>query len=627
MQSQGNRQLASRIVILSAALAGLVAVAFLVAAGETRPALWAAASATPALAAILSNWFVRRALTQPLDQLHQALSVASRGGAWREPSRPAADEITRLNQSVGRIVEELEKAQGEVRLQKSLLDQRVFRRTEDLEAETKRAHSAAGAQREFLATMAQDLKQPVDGVLGTIDMVLDTKLTPEQRELLEASQRYAYSALALLNDVLDLARVETGELALESSPINVRSILEDSIRGLQIQRSGKQIGAVPTVDASVPRRLTGDPLRIRQIFGHLLSNALRLADGGEIKVHVLAAPVRENFELTVEVRYSGQDAPQGALAAASAGSSRSGAGLGLAIARKLVELHDGELTAFRDEAGKVLRARVVLGAAAEPAPDAPRSMARTSSDSPALDARSGAKILVAEDSLVNQKVIAAVLRKRGYRVEVAGDGKEALRIVECCYDTDPVQLILMDVQMPILDGLEATRALRQRMEWRKLPIVAMTAHSMSGDRERCLEAGMTGYIPKPVHATHLIQTIEEQLGGASQSPGSRSDGARPMLESYADISQGLHELFMQVAPDRMRRLTVALESDDRAALQSEARKVAAGAERIKAAAVSAIARRIEAKSPYLELQALREELLALDSALQAVDGAEVNAAR
>jgi len=180
-----------------------------------------------------------------------------------------------------------------------------------------------------------------------------------------------------------------------------------------------------------------------------------------------------------------------------------GTGLGLAITKKLVEMHDGSI-AVESELGQGTQFTVTLKCALSTEAAAPRdSETRSAAPTSPVNAR----ILVVEDNQVNQKVVTAVLRKRGFEIELASDGREALtKLAHSDFD-----LILMDVQMPVLDGLEATRLIRQEERWKALPIIAMTAHAMNGDRERCLEAGMTGYVSKPVHPAHLLQTIEEYL--------------------------------------------------------------------------------------------------------------------
>lgn len=637
MQQTGNRPLANKIVVLSTAIAAGVAILFLIVTGEWDGRYWLLASAITMGAAGLAFWMTRRLLSEPLEQLHHALNVASRGGSWCEPARPAADELGRLNQSVGRIVEALERSQEEVRQQKSLLEQKVLRRTSELERRTERAEGSMIAQREFLANMALDLRQPVNGALGTIDIVLDTRLTPEQREQLETAQRCAYSALALLNDVVDLSRIEAGKMTLDRSPVILNEILDNCIRALHLRMGDKHASITSLVDPSVPRRLMGDPLRTRQVIWHVLNAALRLSSGGDVRVVAKAkemAGMSSRSEVSIEIRYTGEGVEDELYAdkPPTAGS------LGLSISCKLAEMLGGEIRSIQEDKTRVIAVRLLLEVLELPAAartqqspgTATSGMPQGNGTSPAdvsaipavssgigvLAPNGGAKILVAEDTIVNQKVITAVLKKRGYRVVVAGDGKEAIRIVENSLYDDPVQLIVMDVQMPVMDGLEATRALRQTKEWKDLPIVAMTAHSMSGDRDRCLEAGMTGYIPKPVNAALLVQTIEEQLAGVRGLDALRLEAATRSLDSYSDISQGLYELFMQVAPDRVRRLNTALEAGDRSTIQSEARKVAAGAERIHADQVSGIARRIETKAPYLEAVALREELDMLSNALK-----------
>jgi CheY-like chemotaxis protein len=265
--------------------------------------------------------------------------------------------------------------------------------------------------------------------------------------------------------------------------------------------------------------MTGDPLRIRQILGNLVSNAVKFTEHGSVVVRMDGRFTRgSEFALRFTVEDSGTGIPADKLlcifdkftqADGSVSRKYGGTGLGLAITRKLVELHRGEIN-VKSELGRgtaftvtlPCEARVAvsgnLGAIAAPAPAAPH----TSLSEHAI------RILVVEDNQVNQKVVTAVLRKRGFCIELANDGQEALNKLAKSAAFD---LVLMDVQMPVLDGLEATRIIRKEQRWKELPIIAMTAHAMNGDKERCLEAGMSGYISKPVHPSLLLSTVDEFL--------------------------------------------------------------------------------------------------------------------
>jgi len=237
-------------------------------------------------------------------------------------------------------------------------------------------------------------------------------------------------------------------------------------------------------------------------------------------------------------------------------------------------------------------------------------------------------VLLVEDNLVNQKVVLAILRKKGYHIDVAGDGREALSKLDASL-TAPDQaynLVLMDVQMPVLDGLETTRIVRLNSRWDRLPIIAMTAHAMNGDRERCLQAGMNSYVSKPIQPAHLLSIIEKQLQEHTvetpPAPAAVADNSvttRLLLEDSA-MANDLLEVFLQLAPERLDRLEAAAAEADGTTLGSESRKISEAAEQLASRALSECAQRIELAArgrdfavALQELQTLRREIAELQA--------------
>jgi two-component system sensor histidine kinase/response regulator len=261
---------------------------------------------------------------------------------------------------------------------------------------------------------------------------------------------------------------------------------------------------------------------------NLISNAVKFTERGVVQVWLnLSRRPGARAEVNIEVRDTGAGIPHEKLgeifekftqADTSITRKYGGTGLGLAITRRLVEMHGGTIQ-VESEVGKGSTFSVTLPFDAAPlieqvkAPRAavPVTPAIAAVAKKAVLATGGARLLLVEDNLVNQKVVLAMLRKKGYRIDIANDGQEALDKLESA--ADPYDLVLMDVQMPVLDGLETTRMMRRNPRWKGLPVVAMTAHAMTGDRERCLQAGMNGYISKPVQPAHLITTVEQHLAG------------------------------------------------------------------------------------------------------------------
>ncbi len=325
--------------------------------------------------------------------------------------------------------------------------------------------------------------------------------------------------LSLLNDILDLSKIEAGMMTLEMLPFDFRMLLADCIKSHQPKAAENSVSLSAEVAPGVPQQIGGDPLRIRQIIANLVSNAVKFTEHGSVIVRAdgkFAQP--GEFVLRITVEDSGTGIPADKLlsifekftqADGSVSRRFGGTGLGLAITRSLVALHGGDIQ-VQSELGQGSTFAVTLKCEAEAVDGVAAESESLPSKLPPLPAGPGspARILVVEDNHVNQKVVTAVLRKRGFSIELANDGQEALNKLE---KSAPFDLVLMDVQMPVLDGLEATRLIRKEARWNALPIIAMTAHAMNGDKERCLEAGMNGYISKPVHPSLLLSTVDEFL--------------------------------------------------------------------------------------------------------------------
>jgi signal transduction histidine kinase/CheY-like chemotaxis protein len=460
--------------------------------------------------------FTIRMLVKPLVRLQAGLTAVRNGELMPVEVSRTGDEIEFVAESFNRTIEALAASKEEIRQHQELLEERIRERTQELQETTLRAEQASNAKSEFLANVSHELRTPMNGVLGMIDLALAGTLSDEQRERIETAQQCAYSLLGLLNDILDLSKIEAGKMALEKIPFNIWLLVLECMRSHHPKAEQKGVDLRAEIADSVPQQIVGDPLRMRQILMNLLSNAVKFTERGLILVRVSGERgAGSEFEIRIDVDDTGLGIPADKLphifdkftqADGSVSRKYGGTGLGLAIAKKLAEMYGGGIT-VESELGRGTHFAVTLKCAL-PAEGADANGQQTSG-SAAVEQPVAARILVVEDNHVNQKVVTAVLGKRGFTIEIANDGREALAKLE----SSDFDLILMDVQMPVLDGLETTRLIRQNERWKSLPIVAMTAHAMNGDRERCLEAGMTGYISKPVHPSHLVRTIEGSLRG------------------------------------------------------------------------------------------------------------------
>lgn len=377
------------------------------------------------------------------------------------------------------------------------------------------AEEANSAKSLFLANMSHEVRTPMNTIIGMIDLTLDTQLTDEQRDNLNTVKNASDILLSLLNDILDLSRVEAGKIQLENIELSIVNILKSVCKGLSVLATKKGINLVWETPPDLPEILIGDPVRIRQILVNLINNAIKFTFKGDVVTKVVVKEKTEEFcVLEFSVRDEGIGIPKDkrekifeVFTQADASTTRrfGGTGLGLAISGKLVEMMGGRIWVESEEfRGSTFYFTTRLQCAK--APDVSSVMMEAAPPAPQKTIRD-ISILLAEDNIVNQKIAARMLEKRGWTVKTAENGKQVLEYLE----QGAFDLILMDAQMPVLDGYQATAMIRRREKktGQHIPIVALTARAMSGDRKRCLDAGMDSYVSKPIDREKLYEAIEK----------------------------------------------------------------------------------------------------------------------
>ncbi len=503
------------------------------------------------------------------------------------------------------------------------------------------AQSANEAKSNFLASMSHEIRNPLGAIIGMVELLQQGAVSDEQRAQLRTLATTAETLLSLINDILDFSKIEAGKLELEQAPFDPRAVVADVVDVFSLPARRKGLTLASRVADDLPPAVLGDAGRLRQVLLNLVGNAIKFTSAGEVVVSVSSAacglavgakegaakPQAAEVEcmLHFEVRDTGIGIPPDQLerifrpfeqAGAPAARPHGGTGLGLTISSRLVQRMGGTLQ-VRSEVGRgsVFSFQLRLSVAAAAAVPVSRGAAERG---PAL------RILLAEDNPVNQQVLSLLLQRGGHQVEVAANGRLALEALE----RGPFDLVLMDLQMPEMDGLRATRLLRAREKATggHVPVVAVTANALEGERERCLKAGMDEFLTKPVRSRELQAVIERVLGrrpalSSSPAPAPAEQAVPAWLLSLremgfdGDAVARLARTFIETVPGRLETLARAVAERDALAVARTAHTLKGSLEVFSVRPATEAAARLERHALDRRLDAFPAALADLEAAV------------
>lgn len=515
----------------------------------------------------------------------------------------------------------------------------------DLEQARQEAETANDSKSRFLASMSHEIRTPMNAVLGILAILKESQLKPNQQSLVDTATDSSELLLSIINDILDFSRMEANTFYLNNSTFNLHECLQHSLHSFQPQANKKQLQLTLSLPNNVPKYVSGDVNRLRQIMLNLIGNSLKFTDTGFILVAVDVQPINDRLQLSCTVKDSGIGIKaeqldclfeEFTMADNSFSRSHEGSGLGLAITKRLVNMMDGDVSVKSEhKKGSEFTFQIMVDLSTTDEIDIIQTRKQSLQTLTSKNTKKQAQLLVVEDNHANQIVIKNTLHYAGYDIDIASNGKEAILMnQEKSYD-----LIFMDISMPGMDGMIATKNIRTlSKKHQELPIIALTAHALSGDKERFIQAGMTDYLSKPFNRTKLLECIHHYLSRAEQD-ATEEDSTMPNIQNnteatepkYIDeevIQQIIRDTDTSVMPEliefyiieskmRVDTISKAGEEKDLYALEFEAHTLGSSALTLGNIALSAISREIELHCIQQQFdEALEKSALLPDIAMQ-----------